>query len=94
MELFNVNLYEYSLVFIVGICAGIATIVKEHEIEFNIKKIVKTIYLSIYITSIFYFILSLLNADYYVKVGLSSLVGFLGIDKSIEYLNKILGLKK
>lgn len=89
------NLYEYSLVFIVGILAGIATLVNEtdDDMKFTLRKSFKVMYQSWYMTTIVYFILYAIDLDYYVRVGISSLIGFMGFDKAIEMFKKIMELR-
>ena len=94
MFLFGVNSYEYSLVLLVGIFAGIATIASSTEdLKISIRYAFKTIYMSIYITTICYFLLTIIEIDYLFKIGISSLIGFLGIDKALELIKKVIHIK-
>ena len=45
------------------------------------------------VSSALFFILDLANISYEARVGIAALVSFLGIDKAIEMIEKILNLK-
>ena len=49
--------------------------------------------MSIYITTICYFLLTIIEIDYLFKIGISSLIGFLGIDKALELIKKVIHIK-
>lgn len=96
MEISMNTIYEYSLVLLIGIFAGIASLCNntDEDLKTSIKTAFKIVYTSIYITTIAYLLLTFTDLSYSVRIGISSIIGFLGIDKALETIKKIMELRK
>ena len=84
---------ELLPVFVIGLCSGIVAFFgdkSEHHTKFYAIKCIVT---SAFITIIMYSILAATDLPYLAKVGISCAIGYFGIDKAIEIVQKIIALK-
>lgn len=101
LEIFpNLKHYTQLLpVCFVGIFAGIVNYlqVKRNDCDlddrYNIKATLKTVITSTFLTLLTYSILTATNLPYLACVGISATVGYFGLDKAIEIVQKIISLR-
>lgn len=101
LELFP-NLKHYTQlipVCFVGLLVGLVNYMQytPQDCDMNdksgIKRTIKTILTSTFLTLLTYSILTATNLPYLACVGISAAVGYFGFDKAIEIVQKIIALK-
>ena len=94
IELFLPNYREYFQLLpisIVGILAGVVSYYGSEGKQ--IKEALKIVVTSMFLTIVVYSLLSATDLPYLAKVGVSACVGYFGVEKAIELVQKILALK-
>lgn len=94
IELFLPNYREYFQLLpisIVGILAGVVSYYTAEYKEF--KEALKVVITSVFLTIVVYSLLSATDLPYLAKVGISACVGYFGVEKAIELVQKIISLK-
>ncbi|TLD79852.1 hypothetical protein LS68_009280 [Helicobacter sp. MIT 05-5293] len=90
----NVEHYiELIPVACVGILSGIVNYFNLEEKKPSKLYALKIVCTSAFIALTAYTILSATDLPYLAKVGISAAIGFFGIDKALEYIQKIIALK-
>ena len=84
---------ELLPVFVIGLCSGIVAFFSDKSENHTKFYAIKCIITSAFITIIMYSILAATDLPYLAKVGISCAVGFFGVDKAIEIVQKIIALK-
>lgn len=97
-ELFpNIHKYlELMPVLLMGILSGIVSYfnnVCDNDLRKAYKQAFKSILTCAFLAILSYSILSATDLPYLAKVGISCAIGFFGIDKAIEIVQKIIALK-
>lgn len=94
MELINPYL-ELLPIALVGLLAGFMSALDNSEDIRKCFKIgIKRIILSSFLCVVAYSILSATDLPYLARVGISACIGFLGIDKAIEYAKELISFRK
>lgn len=91
------NYIELLPICIVGLISGVVnyySVENKEDLENNTRKVMyKTIITSTFLCVIVYGMLTAADLPYLAKVCLSAAVGYFGIDKAIEYVQKLIALK-
>ena len=96
-ELFpNINKYlELMPVMLMGLLSGVVSYFNDGSAESKVayKHAIKSIVTCAFLAILAYSILSATDLPYLAKVGISCAIGYFGIDKAIELVQKIIALK-
>ena len=96
-ELFpNINKYlELMPVMLMGLLSGVVSYFNDGSTESKVayKHAIKSIVTCAFLAILAYSILSATDLPYLAKVGISCAIGYFGIDKAIELVQKIIALK-
>lgn len=84
---------ELIPVSLVALFAGIISYFNGDKAQRSKSYAIKVIITSAFLALTAYTILSATDLPYLAKVGISAMIGFFGIDKSIELVQKLLSLK-
>lgn len=95
VELFpNLPAYlELVPVFIIGLCSGLVAFFSDKTEQPTKFYAFKSIITSAFITIVMYGILSATDLPYLAKVAIACAVGFFGVDRAIEIVQKLIALK-
>lgn len=96
-ELFpNIGKYlELMPVMLMGLLSGVVSYFNDGSAESKVayKHAIKSILTCAFLAILSYSILSATDLPYLAKVGISCAIGYFGIDKAIELVQKIIALK-
>ena len=83
------RIIEFLPIAIIAIGCGIVKLT--HEKKTSLREKINAFAGGILLCVSIFLSLSYFNLDYGIRVGMSALITFIGLDKAIEYFNKIRG---
>lgn len=90
MDNFRIDVFlELVPLLLVGLFAGIISFFNCNA-GFQLKVFIVKCLTSMFICACIYALLDLIQITYMAKIGISAFVGFMGLDTSIGYLDKLL----